>query len=456
MPRRPLAGISVNEGNVWGPSGYYWIETNPGWATNFVNGFGNVTSMKLDGADIKYWSDTQDRTSGSLWYEVKSADNLTTYTAFTELTTTQSYLGGNNYQGLSSGLNIDLLAGVPAGKACKLTIYGLSKGTNQPDSYLSNLSNNYVATFTKASVAITGATGIADGTSYTTLKGAFDAINANASGVNTDKVSVKVYDNTTETATAVLSNKGINTYSSTAGSNYQAPVITLNNGSLSVNGNVTTTITNGVITSITMSGGTWTVVPTVAIAAPTSGTTATASASITSGNLVFAITNGGTGYGPSATFSGGGGSGAAMDVKMTTASTAVVGSATPRTVTPAKVGLTYTLTSIGTGYTSAPTCTISTFAGATAGTVTGITVFPGGVFGRLAVYPTVASKTISGAVGLISILGCNKVAIDGRVNRTGTPAVGDANGLTISCTHATNAAIAFNNNAQTTPYNIVL
>ena len=41
-----------------------------------------------------------------------------------------------------------------------------------------------------AQVSIYGATGITDGTPYTTLKGAFDAINGNALGVNTNNISV--------------------------------------------------------------------------------------------------------------------------------------------------------------------------------------------------------------------------------------------------------------------------
>ena len=301
-----------------------------------------------------------------------------------------------------------------------------------------------------AQVSIYGATGITDGTSYTTLKGAFDAINANASGVNTDNVSVQISDNTTETATAVLNpSMGVSTLTTSAGSGYQAPVITLTGGTTSAAGSLTTTITNGVITSIVMTGGTWTAATTITIASPAGGgTRATATASGTSGNQTFTITNGGTGYGPSATFSGGGGTGANVDVKMTTAATAVVGASSPRTVTPATVGLTYILTCPGSGYTSNPTCDISAFTGATAGTVSVATLYPSIEFSRLAIYPTVAGKTISGAVGLISIVGRKNVAIDGRVNRTGTPAVGSADNLIISCTHATNPAISFNSNSQ--------
>jgi hypothetical protein len=300
-----------------------------------------------------------------------------------------------------------------------------------------------------AQVSIYGATGITDGTSYTTLKGAFDAINANASGVNTDNISVQISDNTTETATAVLNpSMGVSTLTTVAGSGYQAPVITLTGGTTSAAGSVTTTITNGVITSITMTGGTWTAPPTVSIATPAGGgTRATATASGTSGNTTFIITNGGTGYGPTATFTGDG-TGAAINVIMTTAATTVSGAASPRTVTPATVGLTYALTCPGSGYTSAPTCAISAVAGGTGGTVEVASLYPSIEFGKLAIYPTIAGATISGAVGLISIVGRTNVTIDGRVNRSGTPTVGSTDNLTISSTHATNPTITFNSNAQ--------
>lgn len=443
--------LNINEAGVTAPTGWKWIGTDPSYGSSLVAGLGNVTSLKLDGADMKYWSDTQDRTGSSFFYEVKSADGLTTYTPATELIMTHSALGGNDFQGTYSGANIDLLAGVPAGAtgtACKLTVWAKSWGTGQGDSWLTNGGANYVATFTKTNVLITGATGISN-TGYATLKSAFDAINANAAGVNTDEVAIKVYDNTTETATAVLNpSKGVSTFSNTAGSGYVAPVVTLTGGTTSAAGSLSMIITNGAVTSITMTGGTWTAAPTVTIAAPAGGgTTATATASGTSGNQTFTITNGGSGYGPKATFSGGGGTGAAIDVKMTTAATALSGTG-PRTATFAGTTLAYTLTCPGSGYTSNPTCAISSVAGGTGGTVTVTALYPSIEFSKLAIYPTVASKSISGAVGLISIVGRKNITIDGRVNRQGTPSVGNSANLTISSTHATNPAIAFNSNAQ--------
>ncbi|MDD2798898.1 MAG: hypothetical protein PHV20_09930 [Bacteroidales bacterium] len=196
--------LNVNEAGVTPPTGYKWIGSDPAYGSSFVAGLGNVTSLKLDGADMKYWSDTQDRTGGSFFYEVKSADNVTTYIAATEVIWTQTALGGNDFQGVSSGLNVDLLAGIPAGTACKVTVWAKSWGTGQGDSWLTNGGANYVATFTKASVAITGAAVIADGTSYTTLKLAFDAINTNAASQSGKNIAVKIYDNTTEASLVTL------------------------------------------------------------------------------------------------------------------------------------------------------------------------------------------------------------------------------------------------------------
>jgi autotransporter-associated beta strand protein len=294
-----------------------------------------------------------------------------------------------------------------------------------------------------AAVRILGANGL-DGMGFSTLKAAFDAINANASGLSTDKISIQINANTTETATAVLNpSKGVSAITTAPGSGYAGPKITLNGGTNTVVGTTVTTITNGVITSIVMSSGNWTVAPTsVAIAASGGGGSgAAATLSLSASQVVFTITNGGTGYGPIASFSGGGGTGAAVDVTMTTGATA------PGSF-PTGVGLSYALTCPGSGYTSTPTCAISAFTGATDGTISVATLYPSIEFSKLAIYPTVAGKSISGAVGLISIVGRKNVTIDGRVNRIGTPTVGNADNLIISCSHATNPAITFNGNAQ--------
>jgi len=47
---------------------YYWIGSDPSFGTQF-NGhdFGTVLSLEITGADMKYWSDTQDRTGGAFY-----------------------------------------------------------------------------------------------------------------------------------------------------------------------------------------------------------------------------------------------------------------------------------------------------------------------------------------------------------------------------------------------------
>lgn len=95
------------------------------------------------------------------------------------------------------------------------------------------------------------------------------------------------------------------------------------NGSLSV-GNGTGSVTGVIL----MSGGAYTVVPTVTFSAPGSGITATGTAVLTGGQVSsITITNAGTGYtaAPSVTFSGGTGSGASAYVSVTTTARAMAG-----------------------------------------------------------------------------------------------------------------------------------
>ncbi|MDD3807518.1 MAG: FlgD immunoglobulin-like domain containing protein, partial [Candidatus Marinimicrobia bacterium] len=71
-----------------------------------------------------------------------------------EVIWSQTYLGGNNYQGIWSG-NINVLSGLSGGKTYYLHIWAKSWGT-EGDSWLSNSGANYVATFTTdASLPVT-------------------------------------------------------------------------------------------------------------------------------------------------------------------------------------------------------------------------------------------------------------------------------------------------------------
>ncbi len=128
----------------------FWIGSDPGSGTQLDGyNFGSVLTLEITSADMKYWSDTQDRVGGAFYWEVKDQSNTTSISGPHEVIWTQSYLGGNDYQGQWSG-SIDILNGLSASTTYKLHIWAKSwsGATGQGDSWLSNNSNNYVATFT--------------------------------------------------------------------------------------------------------------------------------------------------------------------------------------------------------------------------------------------------------------------------------------------------------------------
>jgi hypothetical protein len=138
--------ISVNGGG----SNYYWIGGNPGFGTQFhgLNFGSDILSLTITGADMKYWSDTQDRTGGAFYWMIKSADGNTIITEASENIWTQSGIGGNDYQGLLSSLNINVLSGLSANTTYQFHVYAKHWGTGQGDNWLNNSTANYVATFT--------------------------------------------------------------------------------------------------------------------------------------------------------------------------------------------------------------------------------------------------------------------------------------------------------------------
>lgn len=129
-----------------GASGYYWVGSDPGYGTQFdTHDFGTVASLELTGADFRYWSDTQDRGGGSFFLSIDGG-------AATERIWTQSYLGGNDYQGLWSGSS-DLLSGLnPGVHTASVWAKSWDTGSGQGDSWLSNGGANYKATFTVAAI----------------------------------------------------------------------------------------------------------------------------------------------------------------------------------------------------------------------------------------------------------------------------------------------------------------
>ena len=139
--------ILINVNGATG-SGYYWIGSDPSFGTQLDGAdLGTVSSLVLTGCDLKYWSDTQDRTGGSFFYEILSSDGTTQVVAPVETIWDQTSLGGNDYQGKKS-ITIDLRAGLSPSTTYKLAIWAKSWGSGQGDSYLSNNTANYVATFT--------------------------------------------------------------------------------------------------------------------------------------------------------------------------------------------------------------------------------------------------------------------------------------------------------------------
>jgi len=144
--------ISVNGGE----SSYYWIGDDPSFGTELnSHTFNGVLSLQITGADMRYWSDTQDRTGGAFYWKIMDATNTTQIKPPAEVIWTQSSLEGNDYQGLWSG-SINVLSGLSGGVTYKLHIWAKHWGTGEGDNYLSNNTNNYVATFTTdASLPVT-------------------------------------------------------------------------------------------------------------------------------------------------------------------------------------------------------------------------------------------------------------------------------------------------------------
>ncbi|HOW97271.1 MAG TPA: PEP-CTERM sorting domain-containing protein [Kiritimatiellia bacterium] len=124
------------------PAGYYWIGGDPTFGTQFNGAFlGNVgaaNSVRI-GADMRYWSDTADRDGGAFYYTLDG-------TGYQEILWTQTYLGGNDYQGTEPATHVVVQGGSPGTHT--LTVWAKSWGTGQGDSWLSGVSGeNYSATF---------------------------------------------------------------------------------------------------------------------------------------------------------------------------------------------------------------------------------------------------------------------------------------------------------------------
>jgi len=130
--------------NLGSNGGYLWIGGDPSYGSAF-DGFnlGNVPQAGFSvGADMRYWSDTQDRDGGAFYWQLEGA------TSPNEVIWTQTFLGGNDYQG-TSATSTSIGNGASLGQHT-LTVWAKSWGTTEVpgDSWLNNGGANYSATFT--------------------------------------------------------------------------------------------------------------------------------------------------------------------------------------------------------------------------------------------------------------------------------------------------------------------
>ncbi|MEI8087254.1 MAG: T9SS type A sorting domain-containing protein [Paludibacter sp.] len=138
--------INANSGGVQ----YYWIGDNPSYGTSLQSkDFGVTNTLVITGCDMKYWNDSKDRAGGSFFYKIMSSDGLTEIIAPIETVWDQVGPSGNDYQGTKT-VSINLLTGLAKNTTYKLHVWaknwnGISSGG---DSWLSNGSADYVATFT--------------------------------------------------------------------------------------------------------------------------------------------------------------------------------------------------------------------------------------------------------------------------------------------------------------------
>ena len=146
--------IDINGAGSTAPTGWYWIGSDPSYATQFAGAnLGTVSSMVITGCDLKYWSNTQDRAGGAFYYKIMSSDGTTEVVPPVETIWTQTALGGNDYQGTTT-VAINLLAGLSKNVTYQSHIWAKSWGTDG-DVYLNNSGANYVATFTTSSIITT-------------------------------------------------------------------------------------------------------------------------------------------------------------------------------------------------------------------------------------------------------------------------------------------------------------
>lgn len=126
-----------------GGDSYYWLggeADTAGTVGSEFNGtsFGVVTSLGI-GADLRYWSDNQDRDGGAIYVSIDGG-------AATEYIWTQSGPSGNDYQGTLASSTVDVASGAGVG-VHTLTVWAKTWGSSQGDQWLTDGGNNFSATF---------------------------------------------------------------------------------------------------------------------------------------------------------------------------------------------------------------------------------------------------------------------------------------------------------------------
>ncbi|MFT3793880.1 BNR-repeat neuraminidase N-terminal domain-containing protein [Flavobacterium sp.] len=170
--------------------------------------FGTNTLVVKGGQNKTYKNGGCDITGSTFYYRVYKTGN--TPGSFVSIAlpfdSNMANPGDQIWQGTSGATN--LIASLAPG-SYTLEVYSESTytGCGSGTHFSSNGSANYKATFTVTGtnpvfVTSTGGTAIA---SYTTLKGAFDAVNA---GTHTGSINIEISGNTTETAIASLNASG--------------------------------------------------------------------------------------------------------------------------------------------------------------------------------------------------------------------------------------------------------
>jgi hypothetical protein len=130
----------------------YQLDGTPATPWDGAN-LGSVYSMTLTEIDMSYWSDTQDRGGGSMFYQIFENANPTPVVSATEVIWTQASLGGNDYQGTWTGTE-DMMGAYSYVEDetyfAQVWAKSWDTGGGQGDSFLNNGGDpaNYEASFT--------------------------------------------------------------------------------------------------------------------------------------------------------------------------------------------------------------------------------------------------------------------------------------------------------------------